>query len=98
MTQFLVNVKLQDTDIIMVQLNSKICYLLKRLVAPLTVSVQGEQEKVLKKIIAMLDDLYERKYDPIPCNRTDDGGMYNDGELNLISEIKNRIKQQGEQE
>jgi hypothetical protein len=57
-----------------------------------------ERKKVRKEIIAMLDKLYEQKYDSSPCNRTDDGGMYNNGELDLISEIKNMINRRGEPE
>lgn len=52
---------------------------------------QNQKEKVLDEVIAKLNDLYERKYDPRPCNRTDDGGMYNDNELDVILEIQKDI-------
>jgi hypothetical protein len=57
------------------------------------------RDTVLDEVIALLDDIYERKYDPRSCNRTDEGGMYNDGELSLISEIKeeiSKLRQAGE--
>jgi hypothetical protein len=42
--------------------------------------------------IKMLEKMYDDKYDPRPCNRTDDGGMYNDSELDVILEIIEKIK------
>jgi hypothetical protein len=44
------------------------------------------------RIIKLLDKVYDKKYDPRSCNRTDDGGMYNDNELDLILEIQKIIK------
>ena len=44
------------------------------------------------RIIKLLERLHEFYYDPRPCNRTDNGGLYNDSELNLISEIKEMIE------
>lgn len=53
---------------------------------------QLERKKILDEVIVLLDKLYESKYDPRPCNRTDNGGLYNDGELDLILEIQDMIK------
>lgn len=53
----------------------------------------AERDKVLDEVFALLNKLYEQKYDPRPCNRTDNGGMYNDGELDLILEIQRDIEE-----
>jgi len=49
-------------------------------------------EYTIKKVIAILDEMHDRRYDPSPSNRTDDGGMYNDGELSIISEIRDEVE------
>jgi hypothetical protein len=50
-------------------------------------------EYTINKVISILDEMYDRRYDPSPSNKTDDGGMYNDGELSLISQIRDAVEE-----